>query len=54
MYYMYYWDRRREPMGLFCVTSAAETGFDFDKGINIRIGGEKYPWMYKFTHALRD
>jgi hypothetical protein len=54
MYYMYYWDRRHEPMGLFCVTSTTETGFDFDKAINIKIDGEKYPEMYKFTHVLKD
>ncbi len=54
LYYMYYWDRRHEPMGLFCVTSETETGFDFNKAVNIKIGGEKYPEMYKFTHVLKD
>jgi predicted GH43/DUF377 family glycosyl hydrolase len=54
LYYMYYWDRRHEPMGLFCATSATETGFDFDKAVNIKIGRENYPEMYKFTHVLKD
>jgi len=54
LYYMYYWDREHEPMALFMATSPTETGFDFDKAVNIKIDGEKYPEMYKFTHVLKD
>ncbi len=51
-YRMYYWDRRHEPMGLFRATSVNETDFDFKNAQPLRIDGENYPGMYKFTHVL--
>lgn len=53
-YYMYYWNRAHEPMGLFRAESTNETGFDFEHAQSIRIAGLKYPAMYKFTHVLRE
>lgn len=53
-YWMYYWDRAHEPMGLFRAISANETDFDFAHAVNIKIEGEDYPGMYKFTHVFRD
>ena len=53
-YYMYYWDRNHEPMGLFRAESPNETDFDFARAVPIRIAGLKYPAMYKFTHVIRD
>ncbi len=52
-YYMYYWDREFEPDGLFRAASKNETDFDFENAENIKIKGEKYPGMYKFSHVLR-
>jgi hypothetical protein len=51
-YYMYYWDRRHEPMGLFRATSSNETDFDFADAEGLKIEGERYPGMYKFTHVF--
>jgi len=53
-YWMYYWDRAHEPNGLFRASSKNETDFDFAHAVNIRIEGEDYPGMYKFTHVFRE
>lgn len=53
-YYLYYWDRRREPLGLMRAESANEMDFDFGRAAPIKIEGEKYPGMYKFTHVFLD
>jgi len=53
-YFMYYWDRKHEPKGLFRAESANETDFDFAHAEPIHIEGLKYPGMYKFTHVLHD
>lgn len=54
LYFMYYWDRKHEPMGLFRAQSPNETDFDFAHAEPIRIEGLKYPAMYKFTHVFQD
>jgi hypothetical protein len=54
LYQMYYWDRAHEPMGLFRATSSNETDFDFDHAIELKIDGEHYPIMFKFTHVIID
>jgi hypothetical protein len=51
-YYMYYWNREYEPMGLFRAESPNETDFDFANASPIKIENETYPGMYKFTHVL--
>ena len=51
-YYMYYWDRRHEPMGLFRAESFDERNFDFADAVNIRIRGEDYPGQYKFSYVF--
>jgi acetyl esterase/lipase len=53
-YYMYYWDRRFEPRALFRASSHNETDFDFNNATPIKIQGEDYPAMYKFTHVLHE
>jgi hypothetical protein len=53
-YDMYFWNRAFEPMGLFRARAATETGFDFGKAEALRIEGEQYPGMYKFTHVFTD
>jgi hypothetical protein len=53
-YYMYYWDREYEPMALFRAASANERDFDFANAKPIKIEGEAYPRMYKFTHVIRE
>jgi len=53
-YFMYYWDRKHEPAGLFRAQSPNETDFDFAHAEPIRIEGLKYPAMYKFTHVIQD
>jgi hypothetical protein len=52
-YWLYYWDRRFEPNGLYRAESATETGFDFDAATPIKIGGEDDDEMFKFTQVLR-
>lgn len=52
-YYMYYWHGWDEPEALFLVTSPTETGFDFNKAVNIHIEGDD-SYMCKFGHVLRD
>lgn len=54
LYHMFYWDRGHEPMGLFRATSPDETKFDFENAKPIRIEGEEYPGMYKFSHVFMD
>lgn len=53
-YFMYYWDRRHEPLGLYCAQSWNETDFDFAHAKPIHIEGLKYPTKYKFTHVFQD
>ena len=53
-YFMYYFDRKHEPMGLFRAESKNETDFDFAKAKPIRIEGLEYPAMYKFTHVIKE
>jgi hypothetical protein len=53
-YFMYYWDRKQEPRGLFRAESPNETDFDFAHAEPIRIGGLKYPALYKFTHVFQQ
>ena len=53
-YYMYYWDRAREPKGLCRAESKNETDFDFAHAVGLKIEGESYPGMYKFTHVFKE
>ena len=53
-YFMYYWDRKQEPKGLFRARSPNETDFDFVHAEPIHIEGLKYPALYKFTHVFQD
>ena len=53
-YFMFYWDRKHEPTGLFRAQSPNETDFDFAHAEPIHIEGLKYPAMYKFTHVFQD
>jgi hypothetical protein len=53
-YYLYYWNRAYEPNGLFLAESVNETDFDFENALNIKIEGEKYPGMYKFTQVMQQ
>jgi len=53
-YFMYYWDRKHEPQGLFRAESPNETDFDFAHAKPIRIEGLDYPAMYKFTHVFHE
>ena len=53
-YYMYFWDRRFEPNGLFRVESANETDFDFDDATSIKIAGVPQEEKFKFTHVIRE
>jgi hypothetical protein len=53
-YYMYYWDRRHEPHGLFRAESPDEMDFDFDNAKLIKIDGDEEEEMYKFTHVIRE
>ena len=53
-YYMYYWDRAHEPMGLFRASAGSETEFDFGKAQALKIEGEQDPGGYKFTHVFMD
>jgi predicted GH43/DUF377 family glycosyl hydrolase len=52
-YYMYYWDRAYEPLGLFRAESRNETQFDFRKAVNITILDDYEEDKYKFTHVLK-
>lgn len=53
-YYLYYWNRAYEPNGLFVAESPNEMDFDFAKARPIKIKGESYPGMYKFTHVIQE
>jgi hypothetical protein len=53
-YFMFYWDRKHEPNGLFRAESPNETDFDFEHPEPIHIEGLKYPAMYKFAHVFQD
>lgn len=53
-YYMYYWDRHYEPMGLFRAVSKNETDFDFNNAVPISIENDYEEMMYKFTHVIKD
>lgn len=52
-YYLYYWDRHFEPLGLFCARSTNETDFDFNKAVNIIITNDNDEAMFKFCHVLQ-
>lgn len=53
LYYMYYWYGWHEPNALYCAISPTETGFDFNKAVNIKIEGDD-SFMCKFGHVLKD
>jgi hypothetical protein len=54
VYYMFYWNREFEPDALFRASSGNEKDFNFKDAVHIRIKGEKYPGMYKFTHVIKE
>lgn len=53
LYYLYYWDRFYEPLGLFCATSENEMEFDFKNARNLNIENDYDEMMNKFTHIIR-
>ncbi|MEI6178539.1 MAG: hypothetical protein WCS43_16735 [Verrucomicrobiota bacterium] len=53
LYYMYYWYGWEEPHAFRLVTSATETGFDFNEARRLDVEGDDTP-MCKFGHVLRD
>jgi hypothetical protein len=53
-YFMYYWDRKHAPSGLFRAQSPNETDFDFAHAEPIKIGGLDANTMYKFTHVIQN
>ena len=53
-YYMYYWDRTKEPKGLYRVESINETDFDFTKAKPVKIVGLSKTPMHKFTHVFKE
>jgi hypothetical protein len=54
-YYIYYWDRKHEPQGLYCAESPNETNFDFAGAQPIQLTGLPYTnTMYKFPHVFKD
>lgn len=53
-YYMYYWNRRHEPHGLFRAESKNETDFEFANAVPLTIEGDTDHEMYKFTHVVRE
>jgi len=53
-YFMYYWDRKHEPAGLFRARSLNETDFDFAHAEPITIEGLNDRTMYKFTHVIQN
>jgi predicted GH43/DUF377 family glycosyl hydrolase len=53
-YCMYYWDRTREPKGLYLAESANETDFDFTAARPVRIEGLSRTPMHKFTHVFKE
>jgi len=52
-YYMYYWDRAYEPLGLFRAESKDEIHFDYKNAVNIIIENDYEEDKYKFTHVLK-
>jgi hypothetical protein len=53
-YYMYYWDRTKEPKGLYCAQSKNETNFDFRKAEPVHIEGRSDTPMHKFTQVFQE
>jgi hypothetical protein len=53
-YYMYYWDRRKEPNGLCRVSSKNEMNFDFTKAEPLHIEGFSNTPMHKFPHVFQE
>lgn len=53
-YFMYYWDRKFEPSGLFVAESTNETDFNFSHAQPITIEGLDAQTMYKFTHVIKN
>ncbi len=53
-YYIYYWDRTKEPKGLYRAESATETDFDFTKAKPVEISGLSDTPMHKFTHVFKE
>jgi hypothetical protein len=53
-YFMYYWDRKFEPSGLFRAESPDETHFDFAHAARIEIQGLDTQAMYKFTQVIEN
>ena len=53
-YFMYYWDRKFEPSGLFRAESPNETDFDFAKAQPVKIEGLNARMKYKFTHVIQN
>jgi hypothetical protein len=53
-YYLYYWDRHYEPVGLFRAESDNETDFDFENAVSISIEDDYEQKMYKFTHVIKE
>ena len=53
-YFMYYWDRKFEPSGLFRAESPNETDFNFAHAEPIRIEGLDAQTMFKFTHVIQN
>ena len=54
LYFMYYWNRKFEPSGLFRAESPDETHFDFTHAARITIKGPDPQTMYKFTHVIKN
>jgi len=52
-YYLYYFDRYYEPLGLFCAISENETDFDFENAKSIIIENDYSAHKYKFTHVIK-
>lgn len=53
-YFIYYWDRKFEPAGLFRAESTDEIHFDFAHATPISISGLDPKIMYKFTHVISN
>ena len=53
-YFMYYWDRNREPKGLYRAESKNETAFDFPNAKPVVIEGLSDTPMHKFTHVFQE
>ena len=53
-YFMFYWDRKFEPAGLFRAELPNETDFDFARAEPIKVKGLDARTMYKFTHVIQN